>query len=97
MSNLSNDLEAISWSLADGLEKRKIYLRQWNEQNKPVLESTDADDRIQGAFYLQDRWWFGTKYKNGYHPEELIQVPNVVVQAIRAQFEKEQKLKEQEY
>jgi hypothetical protein len=75
-----SDLQKLSNMLDKDATIRKEMLLKWNEENKPVLESTE-ENSTTGVFYIQDEWFMATKYANGYHPEELRRIPTVVFQA----------------
>lgn len=62
---------------------RAETIKRFNEENMPVLEGSDCDGNPIGVFHLGGEWHFGTKRKNGYHPFELITIPDVAVLAIR--------------
>lgn len=62
---------------------RKAYLASWNAQYTPLQEMTEPETEcVTGVFLLDDRWYFGDRYANGYHPEKLIEVPSLVAQTI---------------
>lgn len=73
-------------SLSDVLsvlrDQQQSQISAFNAENKPVMEWT-GDDFVCGVFLFGDRIFYGTKYKKGYHPMKLIEVPSAVVDWIK--------------
>lgn len=71
LSKLSEVLQVIG-------DKSKAEISAFNAANSPVIEWSE-EDCVCGAFVFDNRVFYGTKYKNGYHPTKLVAVPDAVV------------------
>lgn len=67
-------------------EQRAQTIAAFNYYVKPLLETTDSDNLTWGVFKFEDGWYWGQKYKNGYHPESLQGVPKFVVETLLAPY-----------
>lgn len=56
-------------------------IEDWNSQNAPIIETDSEDGEMIGVFHVAGQWHYGFKKKNGYHPEQLVPVPDVVFHA----------------
>lgn len=73
-------------SLSDVLgvlrDQQQSQISAFNAENKPAMEWS-GEDFVCGAFMFGERIFYGTKYKNGYHPMKLIEVPKEVVEWLK--------------
>lgn len=78
----------MSWldGLQDILDRdskiRRDSIIEWNQSNSPNMEYTEESGETVGVFFIDGECYFGFKKKLGYHPTELIPVPDIVVSAI---------------
>lgn len=61
----------------DERKKRIEIIARFNNLHRPRIEWDDI--MPQGLFFIDGNYFIGTKYSNGYHPEELRIIPEPVV------------------